>query len=306
MQQAWIWLAIFAAAMQAVRTAAQKRLTDRVSIFAATYVRSLAGLPVMLAYLSIIAWLRPGLPRPDTEFFGWCVVAAVTQNLGTAALLSLYRRRNFAVANQFARTNLIFTALLGTAFFSELIHPWGWVAMCMALLGALLLSAPHQSSNVGTSVRRGWLIHIDTQSIAIGLFVGFMFGLCNLTIREASLSLVGADALQRGAVTVVGVTWLQVVMLGAWLAWREPDFISSIWSARRLSGLVGLTSAVGSIAWFLAFTLTNASYVLAVGQIEAVFSILISWIYFRERLSPLDLIGIATVIAGVLLFRLAG
>lgn len=302
----WIWLAILAALMQAVRTAAQKRLTERISIFAATYVRALMGLPVMLAYLGLMRWAGTPLQHPGADFLGWCVVAAVTQNLGTAALLSLYRRRNFAVANQLARTNLIFTALLGTAFFSEVIHALGWAAIGLTLAGAVMLSAQHQPAATGMGVRPRWWTQVDAISVATGLFIGFMFGLCNLTIREASLSLGAADAVERGAVTVVAVTGLQVIMLGAWLTWREPGFMGGIWRTRGLSAFVGVASAVGSIAWFLAFTLTNASYVIAVGQIEVVFSVLISWLYFRERLTRLDLLGIAVVVAGVLLFRLAG
>jgi drug/metabolite transporter (DMT)-like permease len=67
---------------------------------------------------------------------------------------------------------------------------------------------------------------------------------------------------------------------------------------------IGVTSTLGSIAWFTAFALQNASYVRAVGQVEVVFTLLISVLYFRERINPLELAGIAATVAGVLLFRL--
>ena len=79
-----------------------------------------------------------------------------------------------------------------------------------------------------------------------------------------------------------------------------------VWAARGRAAWMGLASLGGSVGWFTAFTLQNAAYVFAVGQIEVVFSVLISWLYFRERLTRLDLLGIAVVVAGVLLFRLAG
>lgn len=305
MQHAWIWLAVLAAALQAVRTAAQKRLSEHISIFAATYVRALLGLPVMLAYLAVVGARGVGLEVPGWSFAGWCLIAAVTQNLGTAALLSLYRMRNFAVANQLARSNLIFTASLGSVFFSEVIQPLGWIAMGLTFAGAIMLSLQRQTTAAGTSGVAAIWKHVDAISLATGLFVGLMFGLCNLTIREASLSFEHAGVLQRGAMTVVAVTSLQVVMLGAWLAWREPGFMQHIWHCRGLATFVGVSSAIGSIAWFLAFTLTNASYVIAVGQVEVVFSLLISWVYFRERLTRLDVFGIAVVVGGILLFRVA-
>ena len=72
-----------------------------------------------------------------------------------------------------------------------------------------------------------------------------------------------------------------------------------------LSLFIGATSAVGSICWFTAFALQNASYVRAVGQIEVVFTLLASAIYYRERISALEYAGIALTVVGVLLFRLA-
>ena len=42
----------------------------------------------------------------------------------------------------------------------------------------------------------------------------------------------------------------------------------------------------------------------AVGQIEVVFTLLIAWIYFRERIAPLEYAGIVLTVCGVLSFRL--
>lgn len=58
MSHSWIWLAVPAAALQPVRTAAQKRMTERLSTLTTTYVRSLLGLPVMLAWVAVL--LAPG------------------------------------------------------------------------------------------------------------------------------------------------------------------------------------------------------------------------------------------------------
>lgn len=305
MQHSWIWLTLLAALLQAVRTAGQKRLSERMSTLAATYVRSLVGLPLMLAWLALVgSGQGDGATGPGAAFLGYCVVAAITQNLGTAALLSLYRMRSFAVANQLTRTNLVFTAVLGALFFSEIISGIGWLAIGLTLAGALALSAPQGAGVGGDTPRSGSLV--DMPAIRTGLFVGLMFGLCNLMIREATLVLGSGDALQRGGLTVTTVTALQVVMLGLWLAVREPGFLAGIWRNRAISAFVGVTSAVGSICWFAAFAMTNASYVMAVGQVEAVFSVLISTLYFRERLSALDVLGMAVIVAGVVLFRLAG
>ena len=75
-------------------------------------------------------------------------------------------------------------------------------------------------------------------------------------------------------------------------------------AAWRLCSFVGVTSAVGSICWFTAMTIQNASYVKAVGQIETAFTLAISYLYFNERLNGSELLGIMVIVAGVLLFLL--
>ncbi len=64
MELAWIPLTLLAALMQAVRTAAQKQLNQRMSTMGTTYVRSLFGLPVLLVFLGAVT-LHTGLGVPE-------------------------------------------------------------------------------------------------------------------------------------------------------------------------------------------------------------------------------------------------
>ena len=60
----------------------------------------------------------------------------------------------------------------------------------------------------------------------------------------------------------------------------------------------------GSLCWFIAFTLQNAAYVRAVGQVELVFSALVSWLVFRERAGGRELAGIGMLGLSILLLVL--
>ena len=61
---------------------------------------------------------------------------------------------------------------------------------------------------------------------------------------------------------------------------------------------------VGSIGWFTAFTLENAAYVRAVGQIELVFTFIASVFFFRERTNRPELLGIALIVVAILILVL--
>ncbi len=56
---------------------------------------------------------------------------------------------------------------------------------------------------------------------------------------------------------------------------------------------------IGSFCWFTAFTLQNAAYVNALGQIELIFSLAASALFFRERIAARELAGMALLGLGI-------
>ena len=97
---------------------------------------------------------------------------------------------------------------------------------------------------------------------------------------------------------------MQTVAMGIYLALREPGQLRAVLVHWRPSLMVGITGALASIFWFSAFTLQNAAYVRALGQIELVFTIMISAIYFQEKIKRMELAGIVFIVAGILILVL--
>ena len=92
----------------------------------------------------------------------------------------------------------------------------------------------------------------------------------------------------------------------AYMLWRERGQIAAIFRNLRFSFLVGLTGVAGSVCWFNAMTLENAAYVRTLGQIELILSLLTSYVVFKERSTRYEIIGMATIVIGIvilLLFR---
>ena len=308
MELAWIWIpiSVFAALMQAMRTAAQKTLNQSMSTMGTTYVRSLFGMPTLIVFLgAAMLYTGHGIPKYDPVFLWHTAVAALTQVLATALLIYLFRLKNFAVGTMLTKTDVIMTALIGTALFSEQVTQWGWVALVVVTCGAILMLI----GKMGTAAFRessetfsGLLVGRPTR---VALMCALLFTLSYLFLREATRDLGEQHHfLWRAGWTVVLATGLQTICLGIWLGVKEPVVFRQMWPLRGIASFIGLTSALGSIGWYSAFALQNASYVRAVGQIEAVFTLAISWLYFREKITAPELIGIVVTVAGVLMFRL--
>jgi uncharacterized membrane protein len=122
--------------------------------------------------------------------------------------------------------------------------------------------------------------------------------------RGASLSLDSGDFLIRAAFTLAIVTVFQSVVMALWLSWREKGQVQAVLRSWRVTALVGLTGVLGSFGWFMAFTLQNAAYVKALGQIELVFTFLASWLVFKEKSSSREITGIVLVVASILVLVL--
>ena len=93
--------------------------------------------------------------------------------------------------------------------------------------------------------------------------------------------------------------------MGAYLLWREPGEIGRVITHWRWAGAVSVAGILGSICWFTAFTIQNAAYVRALGQVELVFTFIATTVFFRERVDWRESIGIVLVVASIVLLLLA-
>ncbi len=128
---------------------------------------------------------------------------------------------------------------------------------------------------------------------------GGLFGLSAVAYRGASLSLPEGGVVLRASASLAFVTVFQAIAILLWLAWRERGQVVNLVRAWRVASLVGVTGMLGSLCWFTAFTLENAAHVRAVGQVEVIFTLAISILFFREKVTPREIAGVLLVAAGV-------
>jgi drug/metabolite transporter (DMT)-like permease len=165
------------------------------------------------------------------------------------------------------------------------------------LVGVLILSDPPGGSGA-------WHRRVVNRAAGLGLASGLLFAVSGVGYRGASLSLASGDAFFRAVVTLAFVTAFQTVAMALWLGWREKGEVLRVLRAWRVASLVGLTSMIGSTAWFLAFTLQTVAYVKALGQIELVFSFLASALVFREKTTLREGLAVAILLFAIVMLVL--
>lgn len=302
----WIWASVSAAFFQALRYAGLKVLNQRLSAPVTTYVRIVFTLPFLVGYLiAILWWTGESLPPLNRSLLIYSSIAALAQFTGTVLVVRMFALGNFAVATLIIKADVIMTALIGTAFFSEAITPIGWVAIIVTMLGVVVVSSGRTPAPAGDTAASGRRAS-STAPVVLGLSAAMIYALSYLSLREGILAIdPAAGTLVRAAYAVLVMTAISAAMVGAYLLAREPRELARMFLFPRLCWFIGAASAIASITWFFATALTNASYVVAVAQVQIVFTLLLSFFYFGERIRALEIAGIAIIVSGLALFRMA-
>ena len=137
----WIPITVLSAFCQNLRSALQKRLTERLSAEAAAYVRFCYALPFAALFVVLLAF--PGgqhLPAPNAAWFANVLAGGFFQALGTVALIRSFGHRNFAASTAYSKTETVQTAAFGFVFLGDAVSPLALGGILVSLAGVMLLS----------------------------------------------------------------------------------------------------------------------------------------------------------------------
>lgn len=291
----WIAFTVFAAAMQTLRFVLQKRLSvTGLSTAGATFARFLFAAPLACAAAAALTVASGAtLPLPPPEFFGYVLVGGVAQILATDLTVRLFQMRNFAVGVAFTKTETVQVALFSVWVLGEVVAQIAVFAILLGLAGIIILSRPPEAG-----------ARIFGRSAVFGLMAGALFAVAAIGYRGATVTLEPAPFLLRALLALAAATVAQTVIMALWLRLREPGEVARVATGWRRTLPVGVTGMLGSLGWFAAFSLQNAAYVRALGQVEIVFTLLASTLIFGERMGRRETVGIALVIASVVILTL--
>ncbi|MBL4916366.1 DMT family transporter [Szabonella alba] len=294
----WVIATFLAAAVQTLRFSLQKRLKGLgLSTGGATFSRFLFAVPLAAGGALLLAQTGGhAIALPGPVFWAYAMSGGVAQIIATFCTVALFSERSFAVGIAFTKTETIQVAVFSALLLGEAVSPAGALAIVIGFAGVILLSRPPGGWRQG---------RVFNRATVLGLLAGGFFGLSAIGYRGATLEIDSVDALYRAAAALACVTAFQTVAMALWLLWREPGELGRVLRAWRATLPVGVTGVAGSYGWFIAFALQNAAYVRAVGQVELIFSILASMLFFREVPTRREVAGMALLGISILLIVLS-
>ena len=289
----WIVVTIIAAFFQNLRSSFQKKINKDVSTIASTYVRFSFALPLALVlffiYFRDINVIYDVINQPG--FLINVTLASIFQVIFTFVLLYLFKFSNFVVGTSLSKTEVVQVAIFEYFILNEKLSKLGISGIIISTLGVIILSIKDLKL---------FLQNIFSKTTLIGLISGLFLALSIVYFRSAALSLENFNSnFEKVITTLLFGLLIPTIILTIYLLLFEKNEFIKLYNDKYDCMLIGVGGFFASLSWFYAFTLIQASFVRAVGQVELLFSYFSSRYFFKEKVRVTEIIGIIIFVFGV-------
>ncbi len=292
----WVLITAIASLSQTFRSVFQKNLIDDVGVLASAYSRFIFALPfvALLAIFFLDAQELVILKNFSSTVWFFLIAASICQILFTIILIKLFTLRSFAIGVAFSKTEVIQTTLLEIIIVGFILTSQVLSAIIIGFIGMLFMSKQKLIGNVGYN-------KLFFKQVTLGVSCGIFLGLSSVLYKVA-LDGVTSDLIYKKVLILSFLALaFQSAIFGIYILVTEGTQnalkLMLIWK-RGLP--VGFFACAATFCWFYAFSLVDATLVRAVGQLEIVFSVLISFMFYKERITGFELIGMSLITISIL------
>jgi drug/metabolite transporter (DMT)-like permease len=270
--------------------------TRRVGSFTSLFYMQLFGLAFVLVYALLSGELATGLGRFDGPMVLLMIFFSVVSLAGTLMLYSAFRDGMLAVVSPIAASYAVVTLVLSTVVSGERLEGPHLIGAIAAIIGVILSSiekrhapSPDQVKAIsadGFRLPPGVLF-----AIGCALTYGFVFWLQGFYITPQIGPVMSVLGLR-----VLAVLMMPILALRIAAGLRLPD---------RRSGYVLLAVGILDTAAFIAasvgLTTEQVSIVTVLSSLFSAWTVLLAWVFLKERPILTQWIGIGLILVGIVL-----
>ena len=218
------------------------------------------------------------------------------QIIFTVLLITLFSHRSFAAGIAFSKTEVLMAAIFEALILGYFVSFEVGLAILLGVLAVFLLSLSKNDIGLSNILTSLW-----TRQTAIGLGSGAFLGFCTVAFRAATDSLEGSDLVMKASLTGGIAVLIQSVIMGIWLWIKAPDQLMRSFTEWRRAYLVGVFGAITTACWFYAFSANAVAPVRALGQVELLIALGISFFFFKERPSRKEVFAITLLAVSIIM-----
>lgn len=272
-----ILLALASSAMWGTADFLAGELSRRRAAVAVAGASQLVGLAFMLVALLVSGEYAAGVPLQ--EYVGWAILASLSGLCGLVVFYTALAAGRMGVVSPIASLGVLVPLGVGLLRGES---PSGLqdFGILIAVVGVVLASGPEVSGKVGL------------RPVLLALLAALMFGLFAVFLAA------GSQASAVLTLTAQRTTSALVILALALVAGSIGGLQRS--DLPRLS-VIGVFDVGANLAFGIATTLGLLAVVAVLGSIYPVVTVILAWAVLRERLLPVQYIGVAATLVGVAL-----
>ncbi len=285
----WLIPAILSALFDSLKDIASKKSLKNVEPEVAALAKTAFAVPVVL-----IALLMFEEPVFDRTF--WIIISVSGVILASAFVLYMkaLKTTDVSLAIPFTALSPAFMIFITPLILGETTTKVGTVGVLLLAVGAYLINSKQAPKGVLGPLRA---LAYD-KGVRLMIFVAFLWSITasidRIVLRHAS---------PLFYVTVYYI-YISVLLLINALLRRKKSITQQIKSNFSALAGIGIFMGFSLIAYIYAYTLTLAAYVIAVKRTNALFSVVLGAIFFKEKNIRGRLLGAALMVLGVAIISL--
>ena len=292
----WVLITVVASLSQTLRSVFQKNIIEDVGVLASAYSRFIFALPfvALLAVLFLGAQEIVLLKTISLKAWFFLIAASICQILFTIILIKLFTLRSFAIGVAFSKTEVIQTTLLEILIIGFILTSHVFLSIIIGFIGMLFMSKQKLIGKLGYN-------SLFLKQVTLGISCGIFLGLSSVLYKVALDSVVTDLIYKKVLVLSFLALAFQSVIFGTYIVSTEgKQNVLKLFSIWKKGLPVGFFGCAATFCWFSAFSLIDATFVRAVGQLEIVFSVLISYIFYKEKITGFEIIGMSLITISIL------
>ncbi|MDR2375805.1 MAG: EamA family transporter [Treponema sp.] len=281
----YIVFALASAVFSALTTVLSKLGLKNINSHVATFFRT--GVVLVFVWLIVLA---TGVYSPITALSTKTLLFLVLSGIaGGASWLCYFRALQLGSINKVVavdKSGIILTMLMGMIFLAESAGALKIIALVVIAAGTYLMLEPKEEEN--RIVQSRWFLYAAGSAVFASL--SSIFAKIGMGTIDSNLG----TALRTSIIFVFA--GLMVPISGS------AGTIGTIKKRELLFlGLSGVATGLAWLCYFRALRLGEASVVAPLDKLSIVFTVLLSRLIFRERVSPKTIVGLSLLTAGTLL-----
>ena len=288
-------MAILAGLFQTIRNTSSRTVAKIYKPSTITLIRFAYALPFALIYALILHMAGFVVGILTFNFLLFVTIASIFQIIGNTLFVNATKYGNFAVVVSFFRTDTILLAIISTLIFKVQYSGIAILGIFLTVFGTFLITFFKNKLKLSSLWSKDVLFGLSSALFIVGAIIFF---------DGANKSFLGGSPIINVSVTLVISTIIQTIFNTLWVFWKQKNELFELRKTWKNDIIIGFASALATICWFTAYLLKDSALVRAVGQIEFLFSILVSIYFFKEKLKKVEILGIFIICIGILLVGL--